>query len=84
MTLTKLEQYYNKFNEDKRLLSRHGIVEFTTTTKYIDKLIDELVLNQSASSDKIKMIDIGAGTGRYTKYYYDKGMDILLNSLATH
>ena len=76
MTLTKLEQYYNKFNEDKRLLSRHGIVEFTTTTKYIDRLIDELVLNQSASSDKIKMIDIGAGTGRYTKYYYDKGLDI--------
>ena len=78
MTLSKLEQYYNKFNEDKRLLSRHGIVEFTITTKYINKLIDEIFIEKSKNYDnsKIKMIDIGAGTGRYTKYYYDKGIDI--------
>ena len=24
--MTELEKYYNKFNEDKRLKSRHGIV----------------------------------------------------------
>ena len=26
--MTELEQYYNKFNEEKRLNSRHGQVEF--------------------------------------------------------
>ena len=31
----KLIAYYNKFNEDKRLLSRHGQVEFQTTMRYI-------------------------------------------------
>ena len=29
----KLIAYYNKFNEDKRLLSRHGQVEFQTTMR---------------------------------------------------
>ena len=27
--MTELEKYYNKFNEEKRLGSRHGQVEFT-------------------------------------------------------
>lgn len=78
MSLSKLELYYNKFNEDKRLLSRHGIVEFTTTTKYIDKLIEIIQQGKINNCDdkNIKMIDIGAGTGRYTKYYLDKNYDI--------
>ena len=33
--MTELEKYYNKFNEDKRLKSRHGQVEFAVTTHYI-------------------------------------------------
>ena len=33
--MTELEKYYNKFNEDKRLKSRHGIVEYTVSMKYI-------------------------------------------------
>ena len=35
----KLIAYYNKFNEDKRLLSRHGQVEFQTTMRYIQKYL---------------------------------------------
>lgn len=38
--MTELEQYYNKFNEDKRLSSRHGQVEFVTSMKYIHKYLD--------------------------------------------
>ena len=30
---TELELYYNKFNEEKRLSSRHGQVEFLTSMK---------------------------------------------------
>ena len=53
-----LEKYYNKFNEDKRLLSRHGQVEYTITFKYINELIN--------NRKNLNIIDIGAGTGRYS------------------
>lgn len=56
--MTQLEKYYNKFNEEHRLTTRHGIVEFNTTMKYIHDFIPK---NQS-----LKILDIGAGTGRYS------------------
>ena len=37
--MTELEKYYNKFNEEKRLGSRHGQVEFTTSMKYIHEYL---------------------------------------------
>ena len=37
--MTELEEYYNKFNEEKRLNSRHGQVEFRTSLKYIHKFL---------------------------------------------
>lgn len=37
--MTELEKYYNKFNEEKRLKSRHGQVEFITSMKYIHKYL---------------------------------------------
>lgn len=63
-----LEAYYNKFCEDKRLLSRHGQVEFLTTIRYIEKYING-DLNK-------KIFDDGAGTGRYSLYFKDKGYDV--------
>ena len=33
--MTEIEAYYNKFNEEKRLDSRHGRVEFNTSMKYM-------------------------------------------------
>lgn len=74
--LSEIEKYYNKFNEDKRLLSRHGIVEFTTTTTYIDKILAELKEQNNLKENQIKIIDVGAGTGRYSQYYYNKGYDV--------
>lgn len=53
-----LEKYYNKFNEDKRLLSRHGQVEFFVAMHYIKQVI--------ADRKNLNIIDIGAGTGRYS------------------
>ena len=66
MKLNRLEQYYNKFNEDKRLLSRHGQVEFFVTLEYIKKFIDK----------KMKIADIGAGTGRYSETLSTFGCDV--------
>ena len=50
MAWTVLEEYYNKFNEDKRLLSRHGQVEYRTSMHYIHKYLQEIV-HQYAKSD---------------------------------
>lgn len=61
-----LENYYNKFNEDKRLNSRRGQVEFTTNLKYIEKYIPL----------GAKILDVGAGTGKYSLYLDKLGYDV--------
>lgn len=62
-----LNMYYNdKCDEDLRLTSKHGSIEFITTTKYIDKLIK--------NGDRI--LEIGAGTGKYSLYYANKGYKV--------
>lgn len=40
--MSYLDEYYNKFNEDKRLSSRHGQVEFRISMKYIQKFLEEI------------------------------------------
>jgi phospholipid N-methyltransferase len=51
-----LTEYYNNRNEDGRLNTIHGSVEFLTTMRYIEKYLKP--------GDFI--IEIGAGTGRYS------------------
>lgn len=66
--MDELEKYYNKFNEDKRLLSRHGQVEFFVASKYINDIIaDRLNLN---------ILDVGAGTGRYSVMLANEGHNV--------
>ena len=74
--MTKIEQYYNKFNEDKRLLRRHGNVEYVTSMKYIH---DYLNPDQNQ-----KIIDIGAGTGRYAVALADEGYDVTAVELVRY
>ena len=62
--MTDLEAYYNKFNEEKRLDSRHGRVEFVTSMHYIHQCLDEIV--KERAKEEIHILDIGAGTGRYS------------------
>ena len=38
--LTLLEDYYSHFNEDHRLKTRHGQVEFITSIKYINDYLN--------------------------------------------
>lgn len=63
-----LEKYYNKFNEDKRLLSRHGQVEFFVTMEYIKQVINE--------RKSLDIVDIGAGTGRYSVALAEMGHNV--------
>ena len=43
--MNELERYYNKFNEDKRLLSRHGQVEFFIANHYIEEGLEIIFLD---------------------------------------
>lgn len=74
--MTELEQYYNKFNEEKRLSSRHGQVEYITTMKYIHKYLEDM--SQAA------ILDIGAGTGRYSVALAQEGYDVTAVELVKY
>ena len=66
MALSNIEKHYNKHPEDKRLLRRHGIVEFETTMHHLHRFL------QSGQF----ILDIGAGTGRYTSALMAEGYQV--------
>ena len=66
--MNEIEKYYCKFNEDKRLLSRHGQVEYFVAEKYIQEII--------AGRKNLSIIDIGAGTGRYSIPLLEQGHNV--------
>lgn len=70
----KLINYYNKHNEDKRLKTKHGSVEFLTTMKYIHDYLKE----------GIKILDVGAGMGAYSIPLNDEGYDVTAVELVKH
>ena len=79
--MTKLEQYYNKFHEEHRLTTRHGIVEFTTTMKVIEEAVRGVRNN---GDNPLKIADIGAGTGRYSIELCHRGYDVTAVELVKH
>ena len=80
--MTELELYYNKFNEEKRLNSRHGQVEFITTMKYIHKYLEKL--EETKPKSEITILDVGAGTGRYCVPLAEEGYDVSAVELVKH
>ena len=74
--MTNLEEYYNKFNEEKRLLRRHGQVEYITTMKYIHKYLE--------GKPGASILDVGAGTGRYSVALAEEGYDVTAVELVKH
>ncbi|MBQ8782356.1 MAG: class I SAM-dependent methyltransferase [Clostridia bacterium] len=69
-----LVDFYNRIDEDSRLLSKHGRIEFLTTVKYIEKYL----------KDGMKIIEIGAATGRYSHYFAQKGFEVNAVELVEH
>ncbi len=76
MNEENLITYYNKFNEDKRLTHRHGIVEYVTAMKYIHDLLKKY--------KNPKILDVGAGTGRYSVTLANEGYDVTAIELVKH
>ena len=66
MALSNIERHYNKHPEDLRLLRRHGIVEFETTMHHLRRFL----------RPGFRLLDIGAGTGRYTSALMAEGYDV--------
>lgn len=76
MNEENLIKYYNKFNEDKRLNSKYGQVEFITSMKYIHEYLKKM--------DNPKIIDVGAGSGRYSIALANEGYDVTAVELVKH
>ncbi len=61
-----LTNYYTAYNEDARLTSKHGMIEFLTTIHYVEKYLKR----------GMRILEIGAGTGRYSHYFAQKGYEV--------
>lgn len=59
-----IEEYYNNYDEEKRLSERKP--EYLTTMRYITKYL----------KNDFKILEIGAGTGRYSITLADMGYDV--------
>ena len=66
--------YYNNYDEDSRLSPRHGTVEFLTTMRYIEKYI----------KPGSRVLEIGAGTGRYSHALARLGYTVDAVELVPH
>ena len=73
-TLKALQEYYVSYNEDGRLLSRHGRVEFLTTMRYIEKYL----------TPGMRVLEIGAATGRYSHTLARQGYKVDAVELVQH
>ena len=73
-TYKLLSDFYRSFNEHDRLASRQGSVEFLTTIHYIERYL----------SSGMHIAEIGAGTGRYSHYFAQKGYPVDAVELLAH
>ena len=69
-----LTDFYQFYDEDHRLASRHGSVEFLTTMRYVEKYLRQ--------GDRI--LEIGAATGRYSHALARQGYTVDAVELVEH
>lgn len=69
-----IKSHYEDYDEDERLLSKHGMVEFVTTMNYIERYLK--------TGDRV--LEIGAGTGRYSHAIAKKGYRVDAVELVEH
>ncbi len=66
MALSNIERHYNKHPEDLRLQRRHGMVEFEVTMHHLHRFL----------KPGMQILDIGAGTGRYSSALMAEGYSV--------
>jgi len=69
-----LAAYYSNYDEDGRLLRPYGQVEYLTTLRYIERYL----------TPDAKVLEIGAGTGRYSRALADMGYAVEAVELIEH
>ena len=69
-----LKEYYENYDEDGRLDTRHGHIEFLTTMRYIDMYLNP----------EMRVLEIGAGTGRYSHTLARRGYKVDAVELIEH
>ena len=72
--LKALTQFYGNYDEDNRLNSRYGMVEYATTLRYIEKYL----------RPGMQILEIGAATGRYSHYFAQQGYRVDAVELVDH
>ena len=73
-TLKALTEFYSNYDEEGRLLSKHGQVEYLTTMRYIKKYL----------RPGMKILEIGAATGRYSHTLARQGYRVEAVELIQH
>ena len=73
-TLKILTQFYSNYDEEGRLLSRNGSVEYLTTMRYIEKYL----------RPGMRILEIGAATGRYAHTLARMGYTVDAVELVQH
>ncbi len=69
-----LNAYYSAYDEQNRLASPHGSVEFLTTLRYVDRYL----------APGMRVLEIGAGTGRYSHHLARRGYSVDAVELIPH
>ena len=72
--LNLLTEYYSNYDEDNRLRSKHGMVEFLTTMHYIEKYLQP----------GMRILEVGAATGRYSHALAQAGYQVDAVELVEH
>lgn len=73
-TFDCLNEYYNTHDENTRLSPKRGQVEFLTTIRYIERYL----------KPHMRILEIGAGTGRYSHYFARAGYAVDAVELIPH
>ena len=73
-TLELMTRLYENYDEEGRLLTRHGSVEFFTTMHYIDKYL----------RPGMRILEVGAATGRYSHTLARRGFRVDAVELVQH
>ena len=69
-----IKEYYENYNEDGRLEKKDQRVEFLTTVKYVEKYLKR----------GMRVLEVGAGTGRYSLYFSRQGYQVDAVELVEH